>query len=409
VSAEWRSARIAALMASLERHRNNIAKLEERRAKYGLNVPLELENELADEQAKARGVEAQLQHLTVGGEDPLDRLFRKATRARIAGQVGRALQFYEQIQREDPTYPDIAVHVMMTKQELGRGYIDNGGRVIRARVPRWSIAGAIAGAIMILCAASVVIVPYAARYLFSPAAFVGISSPTAIVVIPTPTRTHVISTPSPTSAIPTDTPVPPWTPPHTPTPTTPPGTPGALVYHTVRYGETLFSIGRLYGVNPYAIARANGLANPNRIYAGQMLLIPQGGDTTPSPEPTDTPTPTTVPTEVVISAEQAIRDYYSLIIQKQYAVAWEMLSDEFNARMGITTLDKYISGWEESGPATIVEIEVVESNGRATITLMLYYPKKDVYHKIRCELMRDIEHGNHRFGYWLFESSKLLW
>ncbi|NIO71777.1 MAG: LysM peptidoglycan-binding domain-containing protein [Anaerolineae bacterium] len=45
-------------------------------------------------------------------------------------------------------------------------------------------------------------------------------------------------------------------------------------YHCVRYGETLFSIGRLYGVNPYAIAHANGLANPNRIYAGQWLLIP---------------------------------------------------------------------------------------------------------------------------------------
>jgi hypothetical protein len=48
-------------------------------------------------------------------------------------------------------------------------------------------------------------------------------------------------------------------------------------YHRVRYGETLSSIGRLYGVNPYAIARANGLANPNYIYAGQMLLIPTCG------------------------------------------------------------------------------------------------------------------------------------
>jgi hypothetical protein len=48
------------------------------------------------------------------------------------------------------------------------------------------------------------------------------------------------------------------------------------VYHRVRWGETLSSIGRLYGVNPYAIARANGLANPNCIYAGQVLLIPRG-------------------------------------------------------------------------------------------------------------------------------------
>ena len=48
------------------------------------------------------------------------------------------------------------------------------------------------------------------------------------------------------------------------------------VHHRVRRGETLFSIGRLYGVNPYAIARANGIPNPNRIYAGQVLLIPSG-------------------------------------------------------------------------------------------------------------------------------------
>lgn len=46
-------------------------------------------------------------------------------------------------------------------------------------------------------------------------------------------------------------------------------------YHKVRYGETLFSIGRQYWVNPYAIARANGLYNPNHIYAGQKLYIPE--------------------------------------------------------------------------------------------------------------------------------------
>ena len=45
-------------------------------------------------------------------------------------------------------------------------------------------------------------------------------------------------------------------------------------YHTVRPGETLFSIGRLYGVNPYAIASANRIYNPNRIYIGQCLYIP---------------------------------------------------------------------------------------------------------------------------------------
>lgn len=52
--------------------------------------------------------------------------------------------------------------------------------------------------------------------------------------------------------------------------------PGAT-YHRVMFGETLFSISRLYGVNPWLVGRANGLFNPNLIYAGQVLFIPAQG------------------------------------------------------------------------------------------------------------------------------------
>jgi LysM repeat protein len=47
-------------------------------------------------------------------------------------------------------------------------------------------------------------------------------------------------------------------------------------WHHVSRGETLYSIGRLYNVNPIAIAQANGLWNPHRIYVGQWLRIPAG-------------------------------------------------------------------------------------------------------------------------------------
>jgi LysM repeat protein len=47
-------------------------------------------------------------------------------------------------------------------------------------------------------------------------------------------------------------------------------------WHTVRYGETLSSIGRWYGVNPYTICRANNLYNCNYIWRGQRLWIPRG-------------------------------------------------------------------------------------------------------------------------------------
>ena len=48
----------------------------------------------------------------------------------------------------------------------------------------------------------------------------------------------------------------------------------APAWHRVQPGETLFSIGRMYGVSPWSIASANHLANSNRIYVGQRLYIP---------------------------------------------------------------------------------------------------------------------------------------
>jgi LysM repeat protein len=44
--------------------------------------------------------------------------------------------------------------------------------------------------------------------------------------------------------------------------------------HVVRTGETIYCIARAYGVSPWAIASYNGLVNPNFIYPGQVLAIP---------------------------------------------------------------------------------------------------------------------------------------
>jgi LysM repeat protein len=46
--------------------------------------------------------------------------------------------------------------------------------------------------------------------------------------------------------------------------------------HIVRRGETLNTIARMYGTTVNAIARANGIVNPNYIYVGQRLTIPGG-------------------------------------------------------------------------------------------------------------------------------------
>ncbi len=44
--------------------------------------------------------------------------------------------------------------------------------------------------------------------------------------------------------------------------------------HIVRPGETLFSLGRTYGMNPYSIARHNGLSAPYGLNVGQNVRIP---------------------------------------------------------------------------------------------------------------------------------------
>lgn len=49
---------------------------------------------------------------------------------------------------------------------------------------------------------------------------------------------------------------------------------GCRIDHVVQSGETVFSIGREYDVNPYDIAYASYLYNWNYIYAGQYLCIP---------------------------------------------------------------------------------------------------------------------------------------
>jgi LysM repeat protein len=50
--------------------------------------------------------------------------------------------------------------------------------------------------------------------------------------------------------------------------------PGAVGTHTVAPGETLYSIASRYGVSAQAMAAANGLANPNQLFVGQVLYLP---------------------------------------------------------------------------------------------------------------------------------------
>lgn len=85
----------------------------------------------------------------------------------------------------------------------------------------------------------------------------------------------------------------------TPVPTTPPGgstpVPPTTGTYTVVRGDTLSNIASRFGTTWQAIASLNNIANPNLIYAGQVLKIP-GGGTGPAPTPVPggpTPAPVT--------------------------------------------------------------------------------------------------------------------
>jgi LysM repeat protein len=47
-------------------------------------------------------------------------------------------------------------------------------------------------------------------------------------------------------------------------------------WHYVTHGQTLSGIAAYYGINYWHLANANGISNPNYIYSGQRLCIPQG-------------------------------------------------------------------------------------------------------------------------------------
>jgi LysM repeat protein len=60
-------------------------------------------------------------------------------------------------------------------------------------------------------------------------------------------------------------------------------------YYTVNWGDTLFSIGKRFGMPWQTIASANGIAYAY-IFAGQRLTIPCGGTTPPPTNPPGSPT-----------------------------------------------------------------------------------------------------------------------
>jgi len=127
------------------------------------------------------------------------------------------------------------------------------------------------------------------------------------------------------------------------TPTLPPGvTPSPTprpdrIVHVVQPGETLLAIAQRYGVPLSVIQAANGIANPERIQAGQTLVIPLATPT-PAPGPTPTPTPTPEPTypppPLLYPPDGAAVEGFGLPVLLQWAsVGWLEIGEWYEVRL----------------------------------------------------------------------------
>jgi murein DD-endopeptidase MepM/ murein hydrolase activator NlpD len=58
--------------------------------------------------------------------------------------------------------------------------------------------------------------------------------------------------------------------------------------YTVVRGDTMFSIAQKYKITVDALVQANNLANPSKIFVGQVLCIPAAATSTPTPTPAPT-------------------------------------------------------------------------------------------------------------------------
>ena len=112
-----------------------------------------------------------------------------------------------------------------------------------------------------------------------------------------------------------------------------------MATYTVKKGDTLSAIAKQYGTTYQEIAKANGISNPNKIYAGQTLKIGSDNSSasnTSTPATTATPAQTAAPTFNYAqsdAAKQKWADYEAFKTQKpgEYNKTWyDTLQDTIN-------------------------------------------------------------------------------
>lgn len=125
------------------------------------------------------------------------------------------------------------------------------------------------------------------------------------------------------------------------------------VTHTVQVGENLFRIALHYNTTVEALAAANGISDPTRIYVGQVLVIPGSDAAAPAPVPLDpaaaAPAPAPVPAVEQGPVYHAVQPGETLAsIARTYGVTWP---DIANAN-GLANANQIYSGQQLLIPGT---------------------------------------------------------
>lgn len=112
---------IEALQAELARRHRNLAILKEQQSVYGIDVPLRLVNQIADEERRIAEIEARLSGIK---DEPslAAQYFSRATQALVIGDLWEARRYYEMTLSEDPFYPHASKQLALVKRQLVQAY-----------------------------------------------------------------------------------------------------------------------------------------------------------------------------------------------------------------------------------------------------------------------------------------------
>jgi hypothetical protein len=106
-----------ALENELKRRMNNLALLQTRQAKYGLDVPLALLNEISDELERITEIKNRLSG-AIEAPSPAAQYFSKGNEAFILGDLGEAERYYRLVLDLDSHYPRASEQLRRVLREM---------------------------------------------------------------------------------------------------------------------------------------------------------------------------------------------------------------------------------------------------------------------------------------------------